>query len=232
MGGGRINNLGKLNYLQMGSIAAAVLILLGGIITGVYGSFMLVSVLLFWETGIKRKQIACLGLTRNKLGSSVVVGIVSGIILGVGAGSLLKMLGMQKYDLNSINSVVINNLIHKTVDYHLLNLKEGKGILYFIYMIFGVGLIEELFWRGFIQKKVAVRLSKNLAILVTAGIFALVHLHFCFFVGVKTGVIFMVMIALAGTVWGYMVEFMGSIWCAAVSHGITAFIIWRYYFFG
>lgn len=99
-----------------------------------------------------------IGITKNKLPQQIIVGLVIG----------------------SVEAVVIVGL---TI---LLGFKEQLGqplyeegwlyILYFFYTIFAVGLFEEIFFRGYIYKKLLdIRESKWFAIIASSVIFGICH---------------------------------------------------------
>lgn len=66
---------------------------------------------------------------------------------------------------------------------------------------------------------------------LVAILFGLVHFYLLLIVPFREGVLFMGLIALAGAAWGYLYEYFGNIWSCAFSHGVAAFIIWRYFVF-
>ena len=116
--------------------------------------------------------------------------------------------------------------------YVLKQSSSAKGLIYyFLYMIFFVGLGEELFWRGFVQNNLLARFPKSKAILITTSAFTLIHVYLFMLVPFWIGIVFLLMIALASLLWGYMFYYFKNIWCVGLSHGIVSLIIWRFYFF-
>jgi membrane protease YdiL (CAAX protease family) len=100
-----------------------------------------------------------------------------------------------------------------------------------MYCLFLVGLGEEIFWRGFIQGKMTKVLKKHPAIWITALLYGLVHSYIFFIIPIKEGFIMLGLITLVGAFWGYLYECFENVWGPALSHGIVAFIIWKYFVF-
>ncbi|OGX46090.1 MAG: hypothetical protein A3G38_00985 [Omnitrophica WOR_2 bacterium RIFCSPLOWO2_12_FULL_51_8] len=166
--------------------------------------------------------------------------MISGCILGLIGGNLLKIIGVTKYVYSNMDKLQISigtlNIAfswQNELGYRLLSTSNSSaGIsLYLIFSSLLVGLGEEIFWRGFIQNKISNHLSVNLSIWITAALFALIHFYIFTILPVRLGVFFLFLIAVSGIVWGYLFKYFNSIWSSAISHGITAFIIWKYYFF-
>jgi membrane protease YdiL (CAAX protease family) len=208
---------------------------------GVYGSFLFTfSVPLVWQVGLLGKGASSLGL-KTKFGSlSIAAGTLTGIILGVSGGLILKSLSVTAQVFTdyhklsfSIGPFTLVFPLRGELGYRLVTASGSlKGlILYILFSLFIIGLGEELFWRGFIQQKIGNRLSRNLSIWATAILFGLVHCYIFIILPAKTALIFIALIAIAGAIWGYLFERFGNVWCPAMSHGLAAFIIWKYFFF-
>lgn len=222
------------------SIAAVALplILLG---FGVYGSFSFsFSVPLFWQVGLLGKGTSSMGLKRKSLGPSVATGVLTGLLLGLLGGFILKALGMTDYPIDKLRE--INNFLgsyglkiplHGEMGYRLLTAGEGfKEVLSYLgFSLFLIGLGEEIFWRGFIQRKISKTLPKTLSIWVTALLYGLIHFYVFFFMPLKEGFFLLGLIALAGAFWGYLYEYFDNVWGPALSHGIVAFLVWKYFVF-
>lgn len=208
---------------------------------GIYGSFIFTfSIPLIWQVTFLRKPINSLGLGINSIRSSIIIGLVSGSILGFIGGYSLKFFGVGGYVFNSMDKLQLSigacNItfpLQKELGYRLLTTSSSlPGIaLYLLFNLFLIGLGEEIFWRGFIQKKISGYLSANLSIWITAALFALIHFYIFTIVPIKLGIVFLFLVAISGIVWGYLFKYFNNVWASAVSHGITAFIIWKYYFF-
>ncbi|MDP2923704.1 MAG: CPBP family intramembrane metalloprotease [Candidatus Omnitrophota bacterium] len=207
----------------------------------IYGSFIFTfSIPIIWQIGFLGKSIDSLGLRINFLKSSILAGVVSGCLFGFLGGSLLKYLGITGHFYSnahklqfSIGDFNMAFLLQKELGYRLLNMSNSAvGIcIYFLFCIFIIGLGEEIFWRGFIQKKLSGYFSPNKAIWFTAILFSLMHFYVFTILPVKTGISFLLLITLVGWIWGYLFTRFDNIWSSAISHGIVAFIIWKYYFF-
>ncbi len=208
---------------------------------GIYGSFLFTfSIPLLWQAGFRKEPVVSLGITQKSLGISLVLGMISGCLLGFLGGQGLKILGLTGISLDpmaqlqwTMGGIDIRFPLGNELGYRLLNRSDTlKGILvYLLFNIFLIGLGEEIFWRGFIQSKLRKYFSKNAAIGLSAFFFALIHFYLFFVIPVKLGVAFLVLIGLGGIIWGYLYEYSKNIWGVAISHGITAFLIWKFYFF-
>jgi len=181
-----------------------------------------------------------LGLQKRLLAQSIPTGIISGVLLGLLGGNILRLFALTGYSFVQTNTLrlsigkfeIIFPLI-KELGYHLLTRSNDlKGLLlYLIFSIFVIGLGEEIFWRGFVQRKISDRVTKSLSILITSALFALTHFYVLAILPINKGIILFVLIGAVGTIWGYLFEKTGNIWSVALSHGIVAFVIWRYFFF-
>jgi membrane protease YdiL (CAAX protease family) len=208
---------------------------------GIYGSFIFTfSIPLIWQIGIRGEQFESLGLKLSSIRPSIIRGILSGFILGITGGFGLRILGLTGRLFTSADKLQFSlgpltaafPLQHE-VGYRLLSMTNvlASTCMFFIFCIIAIGLGEEIFWRGFIQKKISGYLPANIAIWITAILFSMIHFYIFTIISFKTGIAFLALIAIAGCVWGYLFKHFGSIWSAAISHGIAAFIIWKYYFF-
>lgn len=208
---------------------------------GIYGSFIFTfSIPLIWQIGIRGEQFESLGLKLNSIKPSIIVGIISGFILGITGGFGLKILGLTGRLFTStdklqfsLGTLTVAFPLQHEAGYRLLSMSNvlESTCLFFMFCIIAIGLGEEIFWRGFIQKKISKYLSINASILITAILFSMIHFYIFTIVPMKAGILFLVLIALAGCVWGYLFKRFGNIWSAVISHGTAAFIIWKFYFF-
>jgi len=211
------------------------------LIKGIYGSFIFTfSIPLIWQVAFLGKPLNSLGLKVNSIRSSIFIGLVSGCILGFIGGNSLKFLGVTGYVYShmdklqvSIGALNIAFPLQNELGYRLLSTSNSlMGIsLYLIFCFVLIGLGEEIFWRGFIQKKISDYLSANLSIWITATLFALIHFYIFTILPINLGIFFLFLIAISGVVWGYLFKHFNNVLSSAISHGITAFIIWKYYFF-
>ncbi|MBU1134694.1 MAG: CPBP family intramembrane metalloprotease [Candidatus Omnitrophica bacterium] len=211
------------------------------LVKGIYGSFIFTfSIPFIWQIVYLGKPVSSLGLRKKSLGLAIVSGVVSGVILGLLGGKALQVSGLVSHSLvNSqniefgIGAFKIEFSLAKELGYQLLTMSNSfKGlILYFLFSIVVIGLGEEIFWRGFIQRKIANRVTKTAAIATTAILFALIHSYIFIVLPINRGIIFLVFIGSAGAIWGYLYERIDNIWSVAISHGISSAIFWKYYFF-
>jgi len=208
---------------------------------GIYGSFLFTfSIPLLWQVGLLGEPVSSLGLKRKFFGSSLITGFITGVVLALVGGKILNFFGMAGYTLSnpqelkySFGTFKISSLLQKEVGYRLLTMSNNLegAFLYLFFSILIVGLGEELFWRGFIQQKISKYFLKSLSIWLTAILFSLSHFYIFIVLPIKGGIFFLAILAIIGAFWGYMFEYFNNIWGPAISHGIVAFIIWKYYFF-
>ena len=140
------------------------------LLTGVYGSFLFAfPIPIIWQICIRGDSFVALGFRRKLLNRSLAVGALSGVILGLAGGLLFRLLFSHKviFPENNLIKLAIAGFkaaipLSSEIGYRLLRASfTNKGLfLYVMFMIFAVGLGEELFWRGFIQQKIALRLDK------------------------------------------------------------------------
>jgi len=208
---------------------------------GIYGSFVFTfSIPLLWQVGFLGEPVSSLGLKRKFLKPSLITGFTTGVILALISGKVLNALGMTGQALSALHKLQfsfgffkISFPLQKELGYKLLaasNTLKG-AFLYLFFCIFLVGLGEELFWRGFIQQKISKHFSKSLSIWLTALLFSLAHLYIFTILPLKEAIFFLTALAIIGAIWGYLFVYLNNIWCPAISHGMVAFIIWKYYFF-
>ena len=74
-------------------------------------------------------------------------------------------------------------------------------------------------------------MSKNISIILTTLCFLLIHLYLFNFLSIPLGILFLLLIAAGSILWGYLYIHFGNICFNAISHGIVAFVLWRYLFF-
>jgi membrane protease YdiL (CAAX protease family) len=208
---------------------------------GIYGSFLFTfSIPLIWQVGFHGKKISSLGIKGNSITTSIIVGVITGCLLGLIGGAVLKLSNTVGYSFTeadelrfSLGNFNLEFPLQKEAGYRLLSMRNAflSTSFFLTFCIFAIGVGEELFWRGFLQKKIAGYLPINLSIFITATLFAMIHFYIFTILPVKAGIFFLLLIAFAGIAWGYLVKYFDNIWAAAISHGIVAFIIWKYYFF-
>jgi len=208
---------------------------------GIFGSFLFTfSIPLIWQVGFLGKPIDSLGLRQDSRRSSLLAGLISGIVLGLLGGNILKLLGITGHIFTSghtlrfsVGFFPVEFSLQNELGYRLLNMSNTPAwiFIYILFLVFVIGLGEELFWRGFVLQKITNCVSMHAAIWICAVLFAAIHFYLFIVLPVVTGLIFLALIALAGACWGYLFKFYRTIWLVAVSHGIAAFIIWKYYFF-
>ena len=221
---------------------AAILIIIPCILLmkGIYGSFLFCfSIPLLWQIAYLGKPVSSLGLRMKSLIACVIIGGLSGMFLGLIGVKLLQLLGLTNYSLADsqsigfgIGALKIEFSLAKELGYQLLSKSNSFSglLLYVLFSILVIGLGEEIFWRGFIQGKIAKRTTKSGAILITAILFSLIHFYIFIIIPVDKSIILLMLIGVAGVAWGYIYEKTENIWSVAISHGIAAAIIWKHFF--
>jgi membrane protease YdiL (CAAX protease family) len=133
----------------------------------------------------------------------------------------------------SLAKTEINFPLSGELGYQLLmqsNTLAG-GIKYLLFCLFLVGLGEEIFWRGLIQQRLMSYLDKHVSVFLTAILFSSLHFYLFQILSLRLGIVLLVLIAFVGIIWGYLFWHYKNIWAPAISHGIVAFVVWKYLFF-
>jgi membrane protease YdiL (CAAX protease family) len=210
----------------------AVLVPLVFLYFNIYGSYLWTfPLVVVWHFGIRRAPVHELGLTRSRLGTSIVVGVLSGVALGTACGFIIQSmsLGGVPHD----DPTIGGHSFAPSTGFYLAVRSDTLFLLiiYFLYYIVFVGLGEELVWRGTVQQEITKRSNKHAAILITGLTFGVIHIFLLIVLPVWQGIVMMALIAIGGVIWGYLFDTLKSIWAIAISHGITSAIIWKYFFF-
>lgn len=210
------------------------------LIMGIYGSFIFCfSIPIIWQVTYLNKPLSSLGIKTKSLFTSIGLGVLSGLILGLLGVKIFQLFGLTNYAIDStqkmgfgIGPLKIEFSLAKELGYQLLTMSNSiKGLLlYILFSILVIGLGEELLWRGFIQRKIANRVTKSASIWLTAALFSAIHFYLFIILPVPQSIVLLGLIGFAGIVWGYLYEKTDSIWSVATSHGITAVIIWKHFF--
>ncbi|MDO4736764.1 MAG: type II CAAX endopeptidase family protein [Bacteroidia bacterium] len=105
----------------------------------------------------------------------------------------------------------------------IYGMKEGESAwLLTVLMLFIIGPAEEIFWRGYVQKRLSEHYSPNKGFIITTIIYAAVHLGACnFMLFAAAGV--------AGLVWGIIYRFYpDKLLALIISHTLwdVAVFIW------
>ncbi len=228
-------------FISLGAVVVPVVLLYNDI----YGSFLYTfTIPLLWEIGVLGNPVSSLGLRRDKrIASSLLWGLISGIILGILGGFAIRFAGisytgqyMPEVTISLPGLPAYSFSMREEAGFRLLTSTGNVGgfAASILFSVFLIGLGEELFWRGFIQQKL-IRLfsgySKHIAVWVSSIAFGTVHIYLLWMLTEWKGILFMALIAIAGAIWGYLYIKFKNIWVAALSHGFAAFILWRFFFF-
>lgn len=107
---------------------------------------------------IEHITLSDIGITKNKLSTQVIRGVLIGSLEAVVIVGLTVFLGFKE----QLGQPLYEN--------------GWTYIIYFFYTIFAVGLFEEIFFRGYIYKKlIDIREKKWFAIIISSVIFGICH---------------------------------------------------------
>ncbi|WP_171016878.1 CPBP family intramembrane glutamic endopeptidase [Pseudalkalibacillus caeni] len=135
------------------------------------------------------------------------------MLISIGSGILLYLA------FKAGKAIVVSQIPYFENQLHSLYtlIQPNKSWHYFV--LFAVIIpAEELFWRGFIQKKFSLITSSNKAILFAAILYASAHVY--------SGTVLLVFAALfAGTIWGYLYEKSGNLIVPLISHVLFDYLL-------
>lgn len=97
----------------------------------------------------------------------------------------------------------------------IYGMKEGESPwLLAVLMLFLIGPAEEIFWRGYVQHTLSLRLNPNAGFVVATALYALVHAGSCNFMLIMAALV-------AGIVWGALYRFFPDRFAAIIlSHSL------------
>lgn len=105
----------------------------------------------------------------------------------------------------------------------IYGMKEGESPwLLSVLMLFLIGPAEEIFWRGYVQRTLSGRFSRNAGFVITTLLYAAVHAGSCNFMLVMAALV-------AGVVWGGLYRFFPERFSAVIiSHALwdAAVFVW------
>jgi uncharacterized protein len=110
---------------------------------------------------------------------------------------------------------------------------SGRGEIWLVLILLVANpILEEVYWRGYIYKKLRIEGTANYAILMTSTFYTLYHLLSVIpiFTGLY-GIVAALPVFIAGMFWGYIREKSGSITAAIIGHVLSDMgIIFVYWF--
>lgn len=97
----------------------------------------------------------------------------------------------------------------------IYSMKDGTNpIVIALLLLLVVGPAEEIFWRGYVQSAMSKRLSPTLGFILTAAIYALVHIW-------AGNFMLIVAAAVAGGLWGLLYRlYPERLWALVISHAV------------
>lgn len=105
----------------------------------------------------------------------------------------------------------------------IYGMKEGESPwLLSVFMLFLIGPAEEIFWRGYVQRTLSGRFSRNAGFVITTLLYAAVHAGSCNFMLVMAALV-------AGVVWGGLYRLFPERFSAVIiSHALwdAAVFVW------
>lgn len=160
--------------------------------------------------------------------------------MGIAGGALVRAFGIPSRIFTVVDSIrfslgsfTAEVYLRQELGYRLLlqsNTLSGMAV-YFLFSVALIGFGEELFWRGLLLRSVMKRLSIPYALGIVSILFAASHFYLFSILSIPAGLFLMALIGVAGLCWGIMAVAYDSLVPSIISHGIAAFILWKYFFF-
>jgi membrane protease YdiL (CAAX protease family) len=190
---------------------------------------------------VKGEGHRSLGLRMGDIRPSFAAGMISALILSAAAYFILKGAGIYALQVTEyaegfdsfFRSLGSGIRFENEAGAAFILAERGNAELlkFFLFSVFIIGLGEELFWRALLQKNACKYLGKTPGMILVSLLFGMAHFYLILMLGSVRGLLLIGLIAAAGFAWGYMYERTANIWAPAVSHGVTAFIVWRFVVF-
>jgi membrane protease YdiL (CAAX protease family) len=168
---------------------------------------LLDSLLLRRET--VRAHIRRLGLSGLRLKSGIGVGLLCGAVMGGGTWVAFALLGDLFLAHNRIAPLLAR-----------WGVTPDRAAAMFVFMVLGNGIAEELFWRGYIHRRLDGVARRRGAVGLAAAFYASYHavtIALLFHDAVVTA-LFMLAVFAAGCIWGWLREKYGNVWPALLGH--------------
>jgi membrane protease YdiL (CAAX protease family) len=165
---------------------------------------------------------------------SILVLVVSAILLGIDLSQLRKV-SLRHIIIGVVSAAglylifyignIISGYLFPFKDAQILsvysNRSQGNLVLIGILLLFIIGPGEEIYWRGFIQKKVSEKFGENKGYIIAALLYAGAH--------ITTGNFMLIIAALVcGLYWGWLYKKEKSIVPIIISHALwdlTIFVL-------
>lgn len=160
-----------------------------------------------------RNHLEYLGLTGPGTARGLLLGLVSGFVLAGGTVLAFREFGGIFLAEHHVPEV----LSRWGVD-------QGNMALLFWFMALVNGPAEELYWRGFVHREMSGRKPRMAVILLIAVCYASYHgvTVFLLVSNLPTALLFLTVILVAGSGWGWLREKTGSVWPALLGHAGAA----------
>ncbi len=161
-----------------------------------------------------KEHFRSIGLLPKRALPGIVAGVICAVVMGGGTvvGFLLWGDSLLEH----------NKIVDGISDWGV----SSNAILYMMgFMVLYNGVGEELFWRGFVQRRLQGKFNPRVAILIAALLYTGYHplTVYTFFGSVPIAVFITSMVFFSGLVWGWLRYRFDSAWPAALGHvGATA----------
>jgi len=132
--------------------------------------------------------------------------------IGLASGALLYLLFFAGYQLTK-GSPIFSEGVGK-----IYELRTVPSLLIGLLLVFPIGPGEEIYWRGFIQRRFSERLGTSAGLITATSAYTLVHLP-------TMNVPLMLTAFIGGLTWGYVYEKTGSLWPVIISHVLFDLLI-------
>jgi membrane protease YdiL (CAAX protease family) len=150
-----------------------------------------------------------IGIVPGKRKTGIVIGFVSGIIMFMGI-----VWGFRLFD----HIFLANNTVSKSIS--AWGIEKQNLIFLFLFMVLFNGAAEELFWRGYIHKRLEPVKNRFAAISLASFFYASYHSFtlYNFINDFFVSMLFLFFIFLAGCFWGWLREHYQTVIPAVTGH--------------
>lgn len=98
------------------------------------------------------------------------------------------------------------------------NRQQGSLVMIGLLLFFLIGPAEEVFWRGFVQRRMAERFGPWYGYALSVAVYGLVHIWSFNFMLIAAAMV-------CGVFWGFLFKKYGSVWPGLISHAVWDVVI-------